>query len=50
MVNIFKIFSKKEKVVDICTNYKEFIIKNKFVNHDVIKKNVLWVFKNKDKK
>ncbi len=50
MFNIFKIFSKKEKIDDISNSYKEFIIKNKFINHEVIKKNVLWIFENKDKK
>ena len=49
MFNIFKIFSKKNKVVDISTNYKEFIIKNKFINDEVVKNNALWVFKNKEK-
>ena len=49
MFNIFKIFSKKTKVDDVCSSYKEFIIKNKFINHEVIKKNVLWVFKSKEK-
>jgi hypothetical protein len=50
MFNLFKIFSKKNKIDEVCTGYKEFIIKNKFINHEVIKKNVLWIFKNKDKK
>ncbi|MDD4804035.1 MAG: hypothetical protein PHN69_02575 [Candidatus Pacebacteria bacterium] len=49
MINFFKLFSKKEKIEEISTSYKNFIIKNKFINHEVIKKNILWVFKNKSK-